>query len=87
MSMPSAGPTASASIRWLGVVASGATDRLKVSVPLYGGRLVGAARADARLFAERMRERDISRGDVAYAVLAVICAVVFALIVVFVLSP
>jgi hypothetical protein len=34
-----------------------------------------------------MRERDISRGDVAYAVLAVICAVVFALIVVFVLSP
>jgi hypothetical protein len=83
----STGPATFGSIRRLGVVVSEATDHLKVSVPLYGGRLVGAARADARLLGQRMRKRDISMGDVAYALLAVMCAVVFALIVVFVLSP
>jgi hypothetical protein len=72
-------PAAFASIRRLAVVAS--------SVPRYGDRVVSGARADARLLAKRMRQRDISGGDVAYALLAVLSAVVFALVVVFVLSP
>ena len=78
-------PTAFALVRRLGVAASVATRRLKASAPLVGERLIGAARADARL-PTLMRERNISVGDVAFGVLAVVTAVIFALFVVLLFS-
>jgi hypothetical protein len=84
----SAALTASSStIRGVGVAASGAASRLRVSLPVAAARLVAAARADARWLANRMGERDISGGDVAYSVLALGSAIVFALVLVLVLSP
>ena len=59
-------PTSSAFAQRLGVVTSGATRRLRASVPLYGERLVSAARPDARLLPRLRRERDISVAYVAF---------------------
>lgn len=80
-------PTAFAFIRRLGVVTSGATRRLRVSVTLYGERLIGAARQDARAAPELMRERNISVGYVAFGLLAALTAGVLAVFVVSLLSP
>jgi hypothetical protein len=82
--MPTA---AAASVRRLGLLASGATSRLRLSVPLYGKRLIAATRAIPRGLSGFMREQNISGGDAAYGLLAALSAVVFALIVVLVLSP
>ncbi|MEO5575223.1 MAG: hypothetical protein ABIR95_03320, partial [Gaiellaceae bacterium] len=90
-------PAAQASMRFLGVAASGATDRLRVSVPRSGervirvsrgsaGLLIRAARATGRWFGQLMRERDISAGDVAVGLLTVVGAVMVGLIVVFLAS-
>ena len=56
-------------------------------LPIFAARLVAAARADARWLADRMGERGISGGDVAYGMLALGSAVVFALVFVLALSP
>jgi hypothetical protein len=78
---------ASATIRRVGLATSGATGRLRVWLPIFAARLVASARTDARWLADRMGERGISGGDVAYSMLALGAAVVFALVIVLVLSP
>jgi hypothetical protein len=82
---PAGRPAAVAPIRRLGTVAAGATRRLRVSVPIYGGRLIGVVRADGPL-PTLMRERNISGSDVAFGVLAVVMAVMFGVFVVFLAS-
>lgn len=90
-------PRAVASIQRAGVAASGAADRLKVSAPVYGEKIVRTARALARppiagarelawRLAQLMRERDIGVGKVAAGLLAVMGAVMVGLMIVFLLS-
>ena len=80
-------PTSPAFTQRLGVVTSGATRRLRASVPQYGERLVSAARPDARLLPRLRRERDISVAYVAFGLVAALTAGVLALFLVSFLSP
>jgi hypothetical protein len=82
--IPAGRTVAVASVRRLGVVASGATRRLNQLLPLYGLRLVGALRPDTGVLT-LMRERNISAAAVAFGVLAVVTAVMFAVFVVVIL--
>jgi hypothetical protein len=81
---PAGRTVAAASVRRLGVVAAGATRRLNESVPLYGGRLIGALRPDTGVLVTRIRERNISTADLAFGVLAVVTVVMFGVFVVLV---
>jgi hypothetical protein len=73
-------------IRRLSAVAGGAARPLRASTPLYVERLVGSARAPARVLFKFMRERNISAGDVTFGLFAFVTAVAFALFVTFLLS-
>ncbi len=68
----SSGMAARAFVRRVALVGSRATAALKVFVPLYGERIVGAARAEARRVPHVVRDRNISVGFLSFCVVAAI---------------
>ncbi|MBA2383481.1 MAG: hypothetical protein H0V68_02300 [Actinobacteria bacterium] len=79
-------PAAGASSRGLTHGLSRATGFLRVAVPRYGDRIIGAARAEARRLPELVRDRNISIGYAAFGLIAAVIAGVFAVLVASLLS-
>jgi len=79
-------PMALAALLRLGSVAHGVARSLVTSLPRHAQRVLDGVRADARSLRALMRERNISVGDVAFGLLAIVTAGVFGMFVVFLLA-